>query len=240
MQTSSDSLYIIIPAYNEEANIEPVAREWHEVVRQIGNDSKLVIIDDGSKDSTYQKLCALQAELPHLQPLTKPNGGHGATLLYGYHYALERGADYIFQTDSDGQTLSSEFPPFWDDRKNHAAIIGHRNHRLDGFSRVLVTKTLKLVLWCIFHLNITDANTPYRLVNRATMEKYIPQIPENFNLSNVMLTVLMIHNKEDVKFVPISFRQRQGGVNSINLRKITQIGLQAVRDFRAIKKALKQ
>jgi len=92
-----DKLYIIIPAYNEEANIELVAREWHEVVAGIGQDSRLVIINDGSKDQTYEKLCALQAELPQLLPVTKENGGHGATVLYGYFYALEHGADYIFQ-----------------------------------------------------------------------------------------------------------------------------------------------
>ena len=40
-----DKLYIIIPAYNEEANIELVAREWHEVVAGIGQDSRLVIIN---------------------------------------------------------------------------------------------------------------------------------------------------------------------------------------------------
>ena len=37
----------------------------------------------------------------------------GATVLYGYKYALKNGADYIFQTDSDGQTLPEEFEPFW-------------------------------------------------------------------------------------------------------------------------------
>ena len=40
-----ESLYIIIPAYNEEENIEWVAREWHEVVNKIGKGSKLVITD---------------------------------------------------------------------------------------------------------------------------------------------------------------------------------------------------
>lgn len=42
--------------------------------------------------------------LPLFQPLTKQNEGHEPTVLYGYRYALEHGADYIFQTDSDGQT----------------------------------------------------------------------------------------------------------------------------------------
>ncbi len=235
-----EKLFIIIPAYNEEDNIENVAKEWNEILRKLGEkDSKLVIIDDGSKDNTCKKLLEMKAELEHLDVITKPNSGHGATILYGYKYALENGADYVFQTDSDGQTLPSEFWKFWENRNVFSAIIGYRKHREDGFSRILVTKTLKFVLYCIFGLKITDANTPFRLISRDMLNKYINQIPKDFNLTNVMLTVLLLNGKENVKFMPITFRPRQGGVNSINLRKITKIGIQAVKDFRAIEKEIK-
>ena len=235
----ADKLYIVMPAYNEEENIDQVAREWHKVVAKIGPESRLVIVNDGSKDSTYAKLLELKQELPQLMPLDKANSGHGATLLYAYNYALKENADYIFQTDSDGQTIPDEFYPFWEEREKYAAIIGHRNHRQDGFSRVFVTKTLKLVIHLVFGVSVTDANTPFRLMPRATLEKYIPQIPKDFNLSNVILSVLLVHNKENVKFTPITFRPRQGGVNSINFKRICKIGVQAVKDFREIKKALK-
>ncbi|MCX8128552.1 MAG: glycosyltransferase family 2 protein [Clostridia bacterium] len=231
-----DKLFIVIPAYNEEMNIEAVAREWHEVVAKTGDQSRLVIIDDGSRDNTYQKLCGLKEALPYLQPVTKTNSGHGATVLYGYNYALENDADFIFQTDSDGQTLPSEFWPFWEQRNDYAALIGHRNSRQDGFSRVFVTKILKLVLRLIFGLNIADANTPFRLIRKDILNKYVSQIPKDFNLSNIMLTVLLLNSKENVKFMPITFRPRQGGVNSINFKRIVRIGKQAVRDFREIKK----
>jgi len=59
-------LYIVIPAYNEAANIVSVAREWHEVVKYISEDSRIVIMDDGSKDNTYTMLESLKAELPQL------------------------------------------------------------------------------------------------------------------------------------------------------------------------------
>lgn len=233
-----EKLYIVIPAYNEKENIENVAKEWHEVIAMAGADSRLVIIDDGSVDSTYEVLCRLKTELPQLEPLTKQNSGHGATLLYGYHYALEQGADYIFQTDSDGQTLASEFPAFWERRKSLDAIIGYRKHREDGLSRIFVTKVLKMVLWMVFGVRVTDANTPFRLMSREILEKYIPKVPTDFNLSNVMLTVLFVKNKEKIEFLPITFRPRQGGVNSINMKKIIKIGIQAVKDFRVIRKTM--
>lgn len=231
-----EKLYIIIPAYNEEETIEKVAYEWHKIVEKIGKDSRLVIINDGSKDSTYEKLCTLKEDLPQLEALTKSNTGHGPTLLYGYDYAIKAKADYIFQTDSDGQTLPNEFYPFWKNRHKFSVIIGYRNHREDGFSRIIITKVLKLVLKIIFKLDVKDANTPYRLMKREVLEKYISQVPKNFNLSNVILTVLFLHNKEKVKFAPITFRPRQGGVSFVSLTKMPKIGFKAVKDFIDIKK----
>lgn len=50
-----DNLYIVIPAYNEEENIEKVVEEWYQVIKDYkqGQNSRLVVIDDGSKDNTY-------------------------------------------------------------------------------------------------------------------------------------------------------------------------------------------
>ena len=236
-----DKLYIVIPAYNEEANILQVIDEWYPIVEKYhGNgESRLVIIDDGSKDQTYQLMKEAAVDKPLFCPLTKPNGGHGATVLYGYQYALEHGADYIFQTDSDGQTLPSEFHPFWEERKAYDMVIGWRNTREDGSSRVFVTKVLKMVIRLCFGVNVTDANTPFRLMNADTLKQYIGYIPKDFNLSNVIISVIFAKAKCRVKYVPITFRPRQGGVNSLNMKRIFGIGKKALGDFREINRSLK-
>lgn len=233
-----DSLYIVIPAYNEEENIEQVIDEWYQVVENRGEDSRLIVIDDGSKDSTYQKICACAKTRELLVPLTKENSGHGATVLYGYKYALKNQADYIFQTDSDGQTLPSEFEQFWNLRKEYDMVIGWRKFRKDGLSRIYVTKVLKVVIKLCFGVTITDANTPFRLMKSETMRKYINLIPDDFNLSNVILSVIYAKKNCKVKYIPITFRCRQGGVNSINMKKIFILGKKALKDFKAIEKTL--
>ena len=236
----SDKLYIVIPAYNESENIVDVVNDWYPVVEKFGGEgSRLVIIDDGSKDNTYEIMQELASTRPLMEAVTKPNGGHGATVLYGYNYALENGADYIFQTDSDGQTLSSEFGPFWEQREQYDMVIGHRNKREDGFARKFVTKVLKFVIWLCFGVSVTDANTPFRLMKSGTLAKYIGLIPKDYNLSNVIVSVLYAKKGCAVKYIPITFRPRQGGVNSINMKRIFGIGKQAVKDFRVIAKAIK-
>ena len=232
-----DKLYIVMPAYNEEANIEAVVSQWHPLVEKIGSDSRLVVMDDGSKDHTYEKLKDLQKKFPQLVGVTKENEGHGATVLRAYHYAVDHGADYVFQTDSDGQTLPEEFWPLWENRQRGGLLIGQRKGREDGISRVFVTRVLRLVLFAVFRVWVKDANTPFRLMKASELEQVLKKIPEGFNLSNVIMTV--IYEKESkVTYYPITFRPRQGGVNSINLRKISRIGWQAVKDFRRIRKEL--
>lgn len=233
-----DKLYIIIPAYNEEENINNVINDWYPIVQKIGNGSKLVIINDGSKDSTYSIMKRRTEELKDFEPLAKENGGHGDTILYGYKYAVEAGADYVFQTDSDGQTLPEEFWPFWEKRQEWDMVIGQRKGRQDGFSRVFVTKTLKLVLRLCFGVNIKDANTPFRLMKATKLKEQLDLVPKGYNLSNVLISVIYARKKLKVLYIPITFRPRQGGINSINMKKIFRIGKQAVRDFRRINQVL--
>ena len=66
----------------------------------------------------------------------------------------------------------------------------------------------------------------------------LPNIPENCPLTNVWLSILLARRGGRVRFCPISFRPRQGGVNSLNLRRIVPIGLRAVGELWALGRAL--
>lgn len=235
-----DRLYIIAPAYNEAENIGKFIDDWYPVVEQHsgGGLSRLVIVNDGSKDNTYEIMRAYAEQRPLLLPLTKPNGGHGPALLFGYRYAIEHGADYIFQTDSDGQTDPAEFEQFWQLRNTYGAVIGNRSSRQDGLSRKFVEKTLLLILRLTFGVRVPDSNAPFRLMKRELVEKYIGKMPEDFNLPNVMLTTYFAYFHEKVKFIEITFKPRQAGTNSINVKKIVKIGWKAVGDFRYLKKRI--
>lgn len=233
-----ECLYIVVPAYNEVENIPRLIENWYPIVEKYSDSdkSRLVIIDDGSKDNTYNLICEYAKTRPMIVPITKTNGGHGATVLFGYRYAIQNGADYIFQTDADGQTDPLEFEQFWDLRNEYSAIIGNRSTRQDGFSRKFVEGTLLAILKIIFGVKIPDSNAPFRLMRKELLEKYIKKMPDDFNLPNVMFTTYFSYFHEKIKFLDITFKSRQGGKNSINFRKITQIGWKALRDFYNLKK----
>lgn len=234
-------LYIIVPAYNEAQNIKTFINDWYPIIatHNADNQSRLVIINDGSKDNTLDILKECAKDKPLLTVLDKPNGGHGSTLLYGYRYAIENHADYIFQTDSDGQTLPSEFEQFWTDKDECDVILGNRTVRGDGKDRKFVENVLCFILRMIFGVKVPDANAPFRLMKTDLVEKYLKLMPENFNLPNVILSTAFVYNNEKVKFISITFRPRQAGTNSINIKKIIKIGWKACFDFIEIKKNMK-
>lgn len=233
-------LYIVIPAYNEEQNIERCVDDWYPVVDNHDDDgaSRLVIVNDGSKDRTGEKLGALAETRPLLVPVTKENGGHGSAVLHGYRYAIEHGADWIFQTDSDGQTNPEEFGQFWDARGEYDAIIGNRTVRGDGKDRKFVENVVCFLLRVIFGVKVQDANAPFRLMKAELVGKYIGKLPRDFNLPNIMFTTYFVYFKEKVLFLPISFQPRKAGKNSINLKKIVRIGWKAVGDFRRLRREI--
>lgn len=234
----NDILYIVMPAYNEEENIEAVIKQWHPVVEKLNNESRLLIVNDGSKDDTYKMMLNFQSQYPFLLPIDKPNSGHGATVLFCYRKAIESGADFVFQTDSDGQTEPDEFWQFWENRHTYDFQIGDRTTREDGLSRIFVTRVLRLIVWLIFKVWVRDANTPFRLMNTHKLQSIMNKIPADFFLSNVAISAIAVKTKQSINWYPITFKPRQGGVNSINLKRIFKIGFKAIGDFRTINKNL--
>lgn len=237
-----EKVFLVMPAYNEAENVNEVVRMWHPVAERIcneGNECKLVIANDGSKDNTFEILTQLKSEYKHLVPLNKSNSGHGATVLYLYQYAIKENADYIFQTDSDGQTLPEEFWQMWENRHQYDFNIGTRGGRQDGSSRVFVTKTLRFVVWMMFGVWVKDANTPFRLMKKDRLQAIMEYIPKDYALANVAVSAIAVKKGEKIAWYPITFRPRQGGTNSINMKRIFKIGWKALGDFRRINKNLK-
>lgn len=234
-----DTLYIVMPTYNEEANIRNVVKEWYPILKNGNENSRLVISDGGSKDKTLDILNELKTEYPKLVVIPKPGTDHGTKVILLYKYAIEQGADWIFQTDSDGQTLPSEFSEFWKLRRKYDIIMGNRKKRGDGAGRKLVENVLRVYLKLFFGVMVPDANAPFRLMKSEVVNKYINLMPDNFNLPNAILAACFSRYKEKVTYRVVTFQPRQGGKNYMNIKRIFSIGRESIGNFAKIKKNLK-
>lgn len=235
-----ESLYIVMPAYNEEANIEEVIKSWYPILEGKGKESKLVIADKGSNDRTHEILLELKAtKYPKLEILENDNQFHGPKVIALYDYAIKKGIDYVFQTDSDGQTNPNEFEAFWQMRNEYDGIFGHRSVRGDGKDRAFVEKVVCFLLKMYFGVNVPDANAPFRLMKCDVVKKYLYKMDSDYNLPNIMMTTYFAYYKEKMAFREISFKPRTAGVNSVNMPRIIKIGWKALGDFRKLKKDMK-
>ncbi|MCR5203676.1 MAG: glycosyltransferase family 2 protein [Lachnospiraceae bacterium] len=234
-----DTLYIVMPAYNEEANILGVIDSWYGILEGKSPESRLVVADAGSQDATHNILLRFQKTHPQLEILEKTDRQHGPKVIALYDYAIKNGADYIFQTDSDGQTNPKEFSAFWEERRDFDGVFGNRTERGDGKFRSFTEKVVCFLLRLYFKVKVPDANAPFRLMKASVVEKYLSRFDKDYNLPNIMMTTFFSYYKERTLFKEISFKPRRAGKNSVNIPRIIKIGFKALGDFRRFKKGMK-
>jgi glycosyltransferase involved in cell wall biosynthesis len=235
-QFTAPELALVMPIYNEASNIASVVREWFDSVENIESDFVLFAINDGSRDETASVLKQLAVEFgPRLRLVNKSNSGHGRSCREGYELALAAGARWIFQIDSDGQCDPKFFKEFYAARSTYDCIFGYRRTRDDGLFRLMIARCYRLLLWIMTGAFMPDANVPYRLIRANRLRSALERIPAEIDLQNIALSI-SLKREPDLRWkdVPIHFRARRGGENSINCQKIAKMGLRFLGDFRRI------
>ena len=235
---SEVNLAVVMPFYNEEANVRKVVGEWLEALAVCGAKAAILAVDDGSRDGTRAALDALAAEsCGRLLVFSKPNSGHGRSCRFGYEKALGLGAEWILQVDSDGQCDPRYFSEFWAARDGSDCVFGKRVTRGDGFVRVMTSRLCRVLAGFVVGFDPGDANVPYRLMRREALEDALAKVPADFDIHNVAVTVALRRDARlRWKWIPIHFRSRQGGENSINLRRVARMGMGMLRDLKRIRK----
>ena len=229
-------LAIVIPVYNEAANVGELLREWREAFDNLSINCCFIFLNDGSTDDTAARLDAFTTvPLSRIDIVHKANSGHGRTCRLGYQRALAADYPWVLQIDSDGQCDPVYFANMWTARKEADCVFGLRVTRDDGLARAIISRALRLSTLLITGRDLRDANVPYRLMRRDVLERALRRVPADFDIHNVALT-LALKRDPAVRwhYEPIRFRDRQGGTNSINLPKIFKMGWNMLRDLRGV------
>jgi glycosyltransferase involved in cell wall biosynthesis len=230
-------LITIMPVFNEADCISAVITEWLHALSRERIKHCLIAINDGSTDATFSILQNLQSQFPEeLIVLNKSNSGHGQTCRFGYEFALEQGAQWILQIDSDGQCDSSFFSQFMAKRSRADCVFGVRIERDDGVMRRLISELSRLLIAVVAGQNLRDPNVPYRLIKSDTLGKALSRIPKEFDLQNVAMAVVLKRSR-DVRwaFVPIRFRAPSHPQGRMTFVRILRMGLRMLMQMRTIK-----
>lgn len=227
------ALIAVIPAYNEEGCIERVITEWNTALKLTVPSHRIIVINDGSRDSTGKILDNLAQRISSLTVLHQPNGGHGQALLNGYHAALKLHGEWIFQVDSDDQFEPSDFSKLWERRHTDRFILGHRAQRNDPKHRLAITKALRLLLNILFGADLADANVPFRLMHSEVLQKALHKIPSDTLAPNIFLSVICSAQSANPVFVPVKHKERgTGKVSIVGRRLLKSLGICCLQLFK--------
>lgn len=163
---SSNKVFIVIPAFNEESVIQ-------NIIREIKNEGykNIIIVDDGSEDNTYQKAKKIEGitALRH-----RINRGKGAATKTGIEAAKLLGADVIVTMDGDGQHDPKDtrniINPILE--KKCEVVLGSRLKNPEGmpFYKRLQNRIANLITWYLFGLWVTDSQSGFRAYSRKAAE----------------------------------------------------------------------
>ena len=208
----------IIPAYNEQENIGRIINR----IRELDKEIDIVIIDDGSSDSTaYQAVQAGGKVIKH-----SSNMGYGVALQTGYKYALERGYDYLVQLDGDGQhdpkyieelfkvimhedvdlVLGSRF--LMVDQGSNAGLQEHSS----SMARKLGIRLFGSLVSALIGLRITDPTSGYQALNRRVIRFFVRDFfPCDYPDADV---ITMVHRAGfKIKELPMIMAGRENGTS---------------------------
>ena len=223
-------LCVVVPVFNEAPILAPVIEEWVAPLTAATSALSLVLLDDGSTDGTWDVIESLAARHAFVRGIRQRNGGHGRACLAGYRLAIESGARFILQIDSDGQCDPRYFPEFWSLRHEHPLVFGFRRVREDGRLRQVISRLTALGVWLAGGVWVRDPNVPYRLMHAASMAPAVAATSDEVDLVNVYLAA-ELRRRLPIRWVDITFRTRAGGVPHHNVRAIVRRGLIVLRQI---------
>ena len=205
---------VIIPAYNEEGNLEKTINDITE--NAPGFD--YVIINDCSTDNTLE-MCRHHG----FHYLNLPvNLGIGGAVQTGYRYAFYHGYDLAVQFDGDGQHSAAHLEDMAKVLEKSGAdmVIGSRFIEKEGFQssglRRVGIRYFTMLIRLLTGKTITDPTSGMRMVNRKLLEKFTNEYPKDYPEPESVVKILSENYK--VKEVPVIMNEREEGVSSISLR----------------------
>ena len=204
---------IIIPVYNEE---EIILNVISKVLKFFKNtQSKILIINDGSKDSTKKKLGKIKNK--KVKIIHKKNEGHGKTITLGYKEAIKMKAKYILQIDSDDQIPIDEFKKLIKFKNKYDFVVGNRLNRDDPFTRILISGFMKSIIFSLYGKYILDPNCPVRIMKTSFLKEIIKKVSYS-TIPNILIAICA-KKKNSYKSINIKHIERYTG-SSIQFLKL--------------------
>jgi glycosyltransferase involved in cell wall biosynthesis len=162
-------LTVFFPAYNDGGTIPSMVMAAVQTARRLTPDFEVLVINDGSKDSTADLADELARIYPQVRVIHhETNRGYGGALRSGFASATK---DWIFYTDGDAQYDPRELTRLWEKRSASADLVnGYKISRSDPLHRILIGRIYHHTVKLLFGLKVRDVDCDFRLIRRSVFD----------------------------------------------------------------------
>jgi glycosyltransferase involved in cell wall biosynthesis len=212
------SLSVVIPAFNEKEVIEDMVNHTFNALDGIGlGHYEVVVVDDGSKDTTNEILFRLSEQyFPLLRVLThERNLGYGRSLRDGFDCARY---PLVFFTDADLQFDMGEVGCLLERVQEFDIVSGYRAPRKDPMRRLFISWVYNQVVQRLFGIKVRDVDCAFKVFHKRVLDS----IPINFPGFTINLEILAkaIRRGYSLGEVPVTHYPRMAGSSTVTIRSI--------------------
>ena len=214
---------VVLPARDEEASLPPTLRAIYDAFTGAGISHELIVVDDGSRDSTWAVLQSLRSEIPTLAPVQNPGPhGFGRAIVYGLNHM--RG-DAVVIMMADASDSPADAVRYWHLlNEGYECAFGSRFIRggqVRDYPRVklLVNRLANLFIRVLFRHGLNDTTNAFKAYRRHVIEGCRPLIAPHFNLT-VELPLKAIVRGYSWALTPISWENRKHGVAKLKIKEM--------------------
>ena len=219
-----NKVLVIIPAYNEEKSIKSVVEKIYKNTK----NCDVIVINDGSKDNTYEEAKKTKATVIDL-----PNNlGIGGAVQTGYLYAYKNNYDIAIQVDADGQHDPKYINKMVDIINDGQAdmIIGSRfvekTSYKQTFFRMFGIKITSFIIKILTGKKIYDTTSGFRTINKEIIKSFANSYP--YDYPEPCTNMEMILKGKKIMEIPVEMKQRETGVSSISPLKSVKYMLKVI------------
>jgi glycosyltransferase involved in cell wall biosynthesis len=217
------SLSVFFPAYNDSGTIASLVITALQSASRLTPDYEIIVVNDGSSDSTAQILDELARVYPQLKIVThQANRGYGGALRSGFETASK---DVIFYTDGDAQYDPTEVALLWAKMAPGVDVVnGYKISRSDPWHRIILGRVYHHTVKMMFGLHVRDVDCDFRLLRRSIFDRV------RLEKNSGVICLEMMKKIEDAGFtiveVPVHHYHRAHGQSQFfNFRRVIRTGI---------------
>ena len=216
-------LTVVIPARDEEGCIESTVSHLYLELRIHAVPHEILVVDDGSTDSTWPRLQALREQIPTLRPVQNAGQhGFGRAIIYGFD---QMKGDAVVVMMADESDDCRDVVRYWQlMNQGWDAVFGSRFVKGGGvidypWLKLRINRWANFFVRLMFHIKLNDTTNAFKAYRRTVIDGCRPLLSPHFNLT-VELPLKTIVRGYSWTVIPITWRNRRTGTPKLKMKEM--------------------